>query len=323
MPNNHTFNDIENLYKKCEITKRALALTLLSKLDCNLPFFNHMNVKSKNQPNNLLDITLMLDKKYKVLITLKENNGNVDISISQHPSQQNDITCNKNSLSLKIDELYNAVIEKAKEELREASHHLAYEFAMLAYSYQLFNYLSGIAVKNNANTSSVSQIINNMRVEALRMHIRVLLEFFEQRGNNKKRFDDIVYEDFFCDMITNNSKSFTQRFSNNIEDIKNKIHLTTAHLSYIRVDQPKYDREPNLNEINQVIKEICDNMENFYNNVDKNLLEEAADRDIDNILKNFCKTLIQNQSNPTATSSSSNMLNTTYTGFSYFTLVFF
>ena len=281
--------DIENLCNY-RITKRALALKLLEKLDCNDTFFNKMEVDNKNCHT----ININFNKKEKInekkiSINLADKTPDIEIKI-----EDNELNC-KNSYTCKSNDLYNEIIEKAKKELREASHHLSYEFSGLIDSYSIFNNLKGICVKDKCNLNLFINLINNMRIESLRIHIRTLIEFFkilENDKNNKKdrvKFDDISYNDFFClDHVINvqSQKSFTPSFSDNIDIIKRKINLTTAHLSYIRVDQSKDDREPNLEEIKKVINEINNNMYDFYNAVDKDLLSDYSKEVFKNHFKN-------------------------------------
>ena len=179
---------------------------------------------------------------------------------------------------------------------------------MLMESYFIFYNLKEKSVKDNYNLDPLINLITNLRIESLRIHIRTLIDFFkltENNENNKKdnSINDISYNDFFClDPVINvpSQKNFTRIFDNNIniKIIKRKINLATAHLSYARVDQPKEDREPNKEEIHDVIKEICNNMCNFYNAVDKDLLEEEAKEKINSIIKNFCNNIIK-QNNDT------------------------
>ncbi len=286
--------DIKDLcnYK---ITKRALALKLLEKLECNDIFFNHIKVHDNGldkENHFIVYIELEINNKtekvnskikttIKIEINLINNVTNTEIKIST-----NETLCKNKSFNCQLNDFYNDVIEKTKKELIGASTHLAYEFDMLNKVYLFFNHLNEIIVIDNNIFNSLLVIINNMRIESLRIHIRSLLEFFKLRENN--RFDDIVYKDFFCNPINKNQASFTPKFEEtNIYDIiKNKINLTTAHLSYIRVDQSKDDREPNLEEIKKVINEINNNMYDFYNAVDKDLLSDYSKEVFKNHFKN-------------------------------------
>ncbi len=275
--------DIENLcdYK---ITKRVLALKLLEKLDCNDTFFNKMKVDNKNC--HTININFNKNEK-RISINLTDKTPDIEIK----KIKDNELNC-KNSYTCKSNDLYNEIIEKAKKELREASHHLSYEFSMLMESYSISYNLKGIIVKDNYNLGSLINLITNLCIESLRIHIRTLIDFFKLSENNKNdkgKFDDISYNDFFClDHVINvqSQKSFTPSFSDNIDIIKRKINLATAHLSYARVDQPKEDREPNLKEIKKIINEINNNMYKFYNAVDKDLLDDYSKWVFKNYFKN-------------------------------------
>ncbi len=258
--------DIMDLLEK-DITKRVLALILLDKLGYEKISFNKLKVKLNKEQDKtfLIDITLNSDKQYSATIELIINKAEVEISVKGAPTRTQPIKFNeKQPIIMKIDDLYNEITNKTKEELKGASIHVAYEFGMLILSYPFNNYSIRMQEKN-INIFAFP-FINNMRLESFRIHSRALIDFFTKKGFN----DDIFYKDFFYNQDNIN---LVFSFSNSIE---NKINPTTAHLSYIRVDQDKFIREPNEEEIKQITKEICDYVKVFYESVNQSFLDDLA-----------------------------------------------
>jgi len=168
-------------------------------------------------------------------MTLTGNTERLDIKIT--PSNEND------SLSKDITSFYKDIICIAKEELKEESKHLTYEFSMLVQLYE--------QVKMHVDLV-LATTISNAILESWRTHARALITFFREE---KGYFDEAWYKDYFCKCLSENTSSSDPNIKLDVSDVTvAKLNLATEHLSYIRSDTEKELREPSPEEIEKVME---------------------------------------------------------------------
>lgn len=109
-----------------------------------------------------------------------------------------------------------------------------------------------------------AQLLNNMFIESVTLHTRVLLEFFR---NNRKHPNDVKAGDFMKANETWTEPNIdTDSRYRNLKQVKDRVNEELAHLSYGRVIQKKtqWDLDAILKELSQILNEFLSKCNNQY-----------------------------------------------------------
>lgn len=133
--------------------------------------------------------------------------------------------------------------KKNDSELKNASSHLYYEYAMLR------SVVNGIL-----SCFCTSGWLANAMIESFVIHLRVLIEFFYPSGNPRE--DDVIAGDYFDEI--SDWERIRPTISGLLDEARKRAHKDLAHLTYTRISrgdgEKKWAFADLLNELDSLMK---------------------------------------------------------------------